>query len=501
MGMVALRPLVRAAAPLTALVALSTLVRFGTLGSKGFWGDEVSTVDLAHRSLGHMLTGIGNLESTPPLYYVLSWAWIRLVPSTEVGIRALPALCGVALVPVTYLIARELAPRRAATIAAALVACNPFLVWYSQEARAYSLLALLSAIALVLFIRVLKRPSARLYAGWAFVSALALATHYFAAFLAVPEAVILLWAAPRRLPALLAVSAVGLTGASLLPLAIHQQHLGHAAWIAHASLIGRLGVTPLQFLVGFDVTSVAYPAAAVALLAALVGLWRLNRAPGLESSGRTVAIVVCACFALAAVLAVLGLDYLDPRNLIVALVPMLVLLAIGFAAPARERLGVAAAVALCVGSLAVVLLTAGEPKYHSEDWRTAAGDLGPPRVDRLVVAVPGNFARKPLEFYLPGSTELPASGDPVREVDALALPHQGSTEPAAMPPLSAPRLHLVGRDSDGRFVVWRYRPTGTPWITPAELAPLLGPYRPALLWQRPETRPFIQLSSTRDNLG
>jgi hypothetical protein len=54
------------------LVALASLLRFGTLGAKSFWGDELSTVDLVHRSLGHMLTGIGNLELTPPLYYIIS---------------------------------------------------------------------------------------------------------------------------------------------------------------------------------------------------------------------------------------------------------------------------------------------------------------------------------------------------------------------------------------------------------------------------------------------
>src|SRR5882757_7617708 len=117
---------------LLGLILLAAAVRFGTLGAKGFWGDEVSTVDLVHRSLGHMLTGIGNLESTPPLYYLVSWLWVKVFPSTEIGMRAVPALCGVALVPVAYWIGRELGSARAATIAAALVASNPFLVWYSQ---------------------------------------------------------------------------------------------------------------------------------------------------------------------------------------------------------------------------------------------------------------------------------------------------------------------------------------------------------------------------------
>ena len=229
---------------LVGLVLLSALVRFGTLGAKSFWGDEVNTVDLVHRSLGHMLTGIGNLESTPPLYYLLSWLWIQVVPSTEIGMRALPALCGVALVPITYLIAREVASARTAAIAAGLVACNPFLVWYSQEARSYSLLTLLSATTLLLLLRALRRPSARLYACWALVAALALATHYFAGFIALPEALILLRARPRRRATWLAIGFVGLAGGLLLPLALQQQAHGHANWISGAPIISRLAATP-----------------------------------------------------------------------------------------------------------------------------------------------------------------------------------------------------------------------------------------------------------------
>jgi hypothetical protein len=138
---------------------------------------------------------------------------------------------------------------------------------------------------------------------------------------------------------------------------------------------------------------------------------------------------------------------------------------------------------MCVASLAVVALTAWEPKYHSEDWRAAASDLGPPHVDRVVVAAPGTFALKPLQFYLPGSVPLPADGDLVGEVDVLALPHQGSTQPTTMPLLSMPRLRLVAHDFDGRFVVWRYRAAAPLWLAPRDFGPIVNRLRAAVIWQ------------------
>src|SRR5258705_272939 len=78
-------------------------------------------------------------------------------------------------------------------VAAALCAFNPLLVWYSQEARSYALLVLLSGLSLLAMIAVLDRPDARRVATWAAVAVVALATHYFAGFLLAAEALWLLW--------------------------------------------------------------------------------------------------------------------------------------------------------------------------------------------------------------------------------------------------------------------------------------------------------------------
>ena len=51
--------------------------------------------------------------------------------------------------------------------------------------------------------------------------------------------------------------------------------MGHADWISNAPILGRLAITPLDFLVGFDLTAAAVPVAAIVVAAALVGLMRL----------------------------------------------------------------------------------------------------------------------------------------------------------------------------------------------------------------------------------
>src|SRR5207244_11332534 len=136
-------------------------------------------------------------EVTPPLSYVLAWPWAHVFGTQEAALRSFSALLGIAVVPVAYLAGRELVSHATGLVAAALVAFNPLLVWYSQEARPYSLLVLLSGLSFLLFVAALERPSGKILGGWATASGLAFATHYFAGLVILPE---LAWLAYRVRP-------------------------------------------------------------------------------------------------------------------------------------------------------------------------------------------------------------------------------------------------------------------------------------------------------------
>ena len=73
-----------------------------------------------------------------------------------------------------WCIGRRLASERVGLVAALLTAVNPLLFWYSQEARSYSLMLLLSALSLLSLLWALETPSARRLLAWSLVSAVAL---------------------------------------------------------------------------------------------------------------------------------------------------------------------------------------------------------------------------------------------------------------------------------------------------------------------------------------
>jgi hypothetical protein len=139
---------------LVGLLALAVALRFWQLGHWNFQATEIFTWRDSQtpqfgnpRPLGYLLT-----------YYLVG----PFLPLDEFGVRLLPAVFGVLAVPGLYLVSRRLVGARAAFIAALLLAVNPLHILYSQLARYWSLVFLLSAIypyAIYVGIRERSRPA------------------------------------------------------------------------------------------------------------------------------------------------------------------------------------------------------------------------------------------------------------------------------------------------------------------------------------------------------
>src|SRR4051794_30788259 len=254
--------------PLTGIVLLAALLRLGGLGSRSLWLDEGAEFDAVHGSLGHPLERVVNRESTPPLSYLYEWSITKMSGTGEFALRLPFALLGIALVPVMYVAARSLAGRRAGLIAAALTACNPMLVWHAQDARAYTMLALLLAGTIAAL------AQGRLW-WWAGLAVAALATHYFAIFMVVPEALWLVRERRREAWRYVAAPAVALVPLAVLAAA---QSGDRSSWIAGISLVTRLAQIPAGFLEGYQLTRAVGAALGVLLIAAfapaLLTAWR-----------------------------------------------------------------------------------------------------------------------------------------------------------------------------------------------------------------------------------
>lgn len=453
-----------------ALTAAAGALRFSTLGTQSYWYDEGVTVQLVRMGFSRMLSTIPYSESTPPLYYVVAWAWARLFGTGEVGLRALSAAFGTALVVVAYGAAAALVSRRAAVVAAALVAVNPLLFWYSQEARAYSLLTLFGGLSFMFFARLLNGGRSADLWLWSAASALALTTHYFAMFLIVPEGV---WLVVRRRArsVWLAAGLIVAVGGALLPLAIHQRSTNPKYTFQEIPLSTRIGQIPKQFLVGFDSPAEKLMTIFGGALV-VVALWQLvTRAERREARGvASAGVVGVVSVALPVVLVLVGLDYLKTQNLTAAIVPCAILAAAGFAA---SRAGLAAAAALVVLSIFVIVSVDTNVQFQREDWRTAARSLGAPETARALVVTPAEGSLL-FQVYEPDTVLLARRGTAVSEIDLVGLADKQRLGRYVPPrdlrrPTPAPGFRQVGRIDGATFTIVRFRAATPRWVTAAQL--------------------------------
>jgi mannosyltransferase len=377
---------------------------------------------------GKMLGLLRHSESTPPLYYCAAWVWARVFGFGQAGLRSLSAVAGVATIPLMYGAAAKLFSRRTGLVVAAVTACAPLLIWYSQEARSYALLVAFSAASLVAFAYALDRPGPRTLMLWAATGALSLATHYYALLVIVPEAIVLMIAHRGRRgqrAVLLAVGAVTLCGIALVPLAITQDATGNSAWIARIPLGPRLNQVIPQFLIGFQ-SPVQAVIELLAAATAVLGLVLLV----LRSDARTrrhaalLGGIAIGGLTLNLALVAAGIDDLITRNVIALWVPAALVLAAGLAARRAGALGLAATAVLCATGIAATIGVASDPRFQRPDWNAVAQVLGPrPPAGsfRRVILIQRYRDLLPLSLDLPGLHFLHGPGADVTQLDVVSI--------------------------------------------------------------------------------
>ena len=168
------------------LILLAAALRFYRLQAQDIWGDEAFSIYLSQQPLPAVVAG--GADTHPPFYPLLLFVWLQLTGSSAYATRALSALAGILVVPLIFVLAKQLTPTRprVAWLAAILAAVSPLLIYYSQETRMYELVTVLALASTYFMLRVFDQAGAhdhaRLRGAYFVTTLLAMYTHYSAFF-------------------------------------------------------------------------------------------------------------------------------------------------------------------------------------------------------------------------------------------------------------------------------------------------------------------------------
>lgn len=426
-GPAALRVRVRPAALLVtftllaALTAGSVILRTRVLHA-GYWVDEGITLGISSHPLGE-LPALLRQDGAPPLYYALLHFWIKLFGTSEEAVRSLSLLFAGLSVPAALAAGWSLFGRRAGWIAAGGAAVSPFLGTYAQEARMYSLVALLGIVCSAAFVHAFVYRRRRALPVFAISLALLLYTHAWGLFMlaaAILVVSVLCLRAPGRrgliVDALLGFGAALALFAPWVPTLLFQARHTGAPWALKPDLFELL-LGPGRLL-GGPVPAVVLVAGIAVSATAVIRAGGRRRAAALALLTLTVAVPLMAW----------AVSQVSPawawRYLAVTFGPLLLLASLTLGRLRRSDIAVLAVVA-------VWWATTGSPPLKSNARMVTASFASSLRPGDWVISTQPEQLPT-LQHYLHATGERPATlTGPARHPDAVdwrdALPRMRNT--------------------------------------------------------------------------
>jgi len=397
---------------LAGLAVVSLAARLYDLTGESLWYDEAYSVWTSRMDIGSA-SRLWDWQVEFPLYYLLLHYWIRLFGSGEWAVRVFGSLAGAATIVPLWLWARDVGGPYVAVAAGALLALNPYHVWYSQEVRMFPWAVLATVVSSLAFGRLMHSGGWGWWALHAASTGLGFHLHYYIGWVVIAQNAVMLWTMLRRqeqiggqgsrrllgfwaldqlIVLLLALPAMAVFATKLLT-------FNQWGWVA--AKYGAPGWRDVLSLILLDAVGVAAPApqslpwlgAGVWMacgLVALVGVredWARRRL----TQAATMTLLPLGLVFLVGQLASVWV----PRHLLLFLPGLLLVIAVG--AVRLKRIGIVALIVLlAINGLGLAGMYADQQK---EDWRGVAQYIRQHALTDDVIVLIDAECRVPFNYY------------------------------------------------------------------------------------------------------
>ena len=162
------------------ITVIAAALRFYKLGEWSFWIEELHSI----RTINNLAYSLSSIASnTRPVFYLMSKPILDVLGVNEWTTRLLPTIIGIITIPILYWLTKKLFGVSVAVIAAILLSLAPWHIYWSQNARFYTLLLLLTFLSSYAFYLAIEQDNITYIYGSIGLFLLAGATHAIAALL------------------------------------------------------------------------------------------------------------------------------------------------------------------------------------------------------------------------------------------------------------------------------------------------------------------------------
>lgn len=143
------------------IIMLGTILRFVFLDKPNGLGYDELIGTLKEANQPNILAVISytlKMDIHFPLYQVMLHLWAKIFSFADYSLRSFSAFFGMLTVLVAYFIGKKLKSKDTGLVCSLIFAINSFLIYYSQEARMYGFMSLLSSLFLLFTVKIKNNP-------------------------------------------------------------------------------------------------------------------------------------------------------------------------------------------------------------------------------------------------------------------------------------------------------------------------------------------------------
>jgi uncharacterized membrane protein len=378
--------------------------------NQSLWLDEAIQAWAASSfSLGDLLFKFMPTDVHPPLSYLVSFLSGKLIGFSESSLRMPSVIFGVLTIYLTYKLA-QLIKLKNPIIPTLLLATSGLHVYYSQEARMYSLATLLVCLSLYYLIKSLKNSQNFIY--YFIFTLLAIYSHYYTWFMLPVHFAIIMLTSPQKLKKLvLSQLAVIIGFLPIIPLLTHQLKAGLQAALTNqnwANTVGglnlkSLSLIPIKFLIGrisFDNKLIYALVVAIPLLISTYIFFLIFKNRQKNQTASTLLLAWLFIPLILAILISLKLPVLGFHRFLFILPAFYLSLSLGLSYLKKplKNLAILTLLLLNLGTTGLYLFNSS---FHREDWKNLSTELSLANDAQAPVAILSPVIT-PLKYYYAG---------------------------------------------------------------------------------------------------